>query len=322
MKRSRRIASTTPGSGKYIEQEIQAGIIMAAKKRLQAELSMLLIAAIWGSTFAIVKNALSEIGPFLFVGLRFLLAFSLLLILSFPCVKKTNRSTLLAGGILGLLLFIGYIFQTIGLKYTSSTNAGFITGISVVLVPIIYSLLYRKRPAVSTAITVILAAIGLFFLSFPSNTLSLAYGDFLLLICAFGFALHIIFVDRYSHQHNAIAITAVQILFVGIASLLIGLISEPWPSHFSANLLIALFITAVFATSLAFLLQNALQKYSTPTRFAVILTTEPVFAALTGYLWAQEVLSRRAMFGAGLILLSMLISVLIRKGKNPVEAKI
>jgi len=294
----------------------------AAKKRMQAEVSMLLVAAIWGSTFVVVKNALQEIGPFRFLGLRFLLAFLVLLLLSFPCIKKINRHTWLAGGILGLFLFIGYVFQTIGLKYTTSTNAGFITGISVVLVPIIFSLLYRRRPTVSTTITVILAATGLFFLSFPRNSFSLAYGDFLVLICAFGFAFHIIFVDRYSHRHNAIAITAVQILFVGIVSLLIGLINEPWPEHFSANLLTALFITAVFATSLAFLLQNALQKYSTPTRIAIVLTTEPIFAALAGYLWAEEILSHRAMFGAGLILVSMLISILTRKSKNLIEANV
>lgn len=282
-------------------------------RRMQAELSMLLVACIWGTTFVIVKNALADIGPFLFLGIRFLLAFLILVILSFSNIRRISWSTLGYGCILGIFLLLGYTFQTVGLKYTTSSNAGFITGISVVLVPIIYAILKRTWPDLRTSITVFLAAIGLFLLSFQTNSFSLAYGDFLVLVCAFGFAFHIVFVDRYSHRHNPVAITGIQILFVGIVCMIIGLNYEPWPQHFSANLVSAIFITSVFATSLAFLLQNAMQQYSTPTRFAIVLTTEPIFAASAGYLWANEVLSQRAMAGAALILVSMLVSILSRK---------
>lgn len=291
-------------------------------KRLQAELSMVIVACIWGTTFVIVKNALAEIGPLLFLGIRFIAAFIVLAILSFSNIKRISWSTLGYGSLLGSFLLVGYTFQTVGLKYTTSSNAGFITGISVVLVPIIYAILKRCWPELRTIITVVLATLGLFLMSVQTNSFTLSYGDFLVLIGAFGFALHIVCVDRYSHRHNPVAITGIQILFVGVSCLLIGLNSEPWPGHFSANLVSAFFITSVFATSLAFLLQNAMQKYSTPTRFAIVLTTEPLFAAIAGYFWAGEMLSNRAMAGASLILISMLVSILTRKVKNMVEANV
>lgn len=289
---------------------------MKITQRTQAELSMLLVAFIWGTTFVIVKNALADIGPFLFLGLRFILAFAVLAILCHRDIRQIKLSTVYAGSIIGLFLFIGYTFQTIGLQYTTSSNAGFITGLSVVLVPILYSVFNKTRPNTKTMITAILAACGLYLLSFTTSSFHLAYGDFLVLICAFGFAFHIIFVDRLSHKHNAVAITAVQILFVGILCMAIGLITEPWPEHFTLNAVSAILITSVFATSLAILLQNGLQKYSTPTRFALILAMEPVFAAVAGYLWANEVLSSKAILGAALILIAMLISILMEKNKD------
>ncbi len=287
-----------------------------------AKASMVLVAFIWGTTFVVVKDALMEIGPFLFLGLRFMLAFLVLAFLAFSSLRKLTWSTVWSGCLLGVFLFIGYTFQTVGLKYTTSSNAGFITGISVVLVPIIYALFNRTFPSLRTLLTVLAATTGLFLLSFPKGSLTLAYGDFLVLICAFAFAFHIVFVDRFSHLHNAVAITAIQVLFVGLLCSGIGLAIEPWPGRLSPKLVGAILVTSIFATSLAFLLQNALQKYSTPTRFAVVLTMEPVFAALAGFLWAGEMLSSRGLVGAGLILSSMLISILLRKPTEPIGEKL
>ncbi|NLB88336.1 MAG: DMT family transporter [Syntrophomonadaceae bacterium] len=287
---------------------------MQEKNRKIAELSMLLVALIWGTTFVIVKNALADIGPFLFLGLRFIIAFLFLALVSYKQFLKITPSTIFYGSIIGFFLFIGYVFQTIGLIYTTSSNAGFITGLSVVLVPVIYALLQKTIPNIKTIISVLLATTGLFLLSFTSNDFTLNYGDSLVLVCAFGFALHIIFVDRYSHQHNPIAITCVQILFVGLLCMGIGLATEPWPTNFTFNVIQAILVTSILATSLAFLLQNAMQKYSTPTRFAIVLATEPVFAAAAGYFWANEVLSERALIGAVLILVAMLVAII--SGRN------
>jgi len=273
----------------------------------------MLVALIWGVTFVLVKNALADIGPFLFLGIRFVLAFLVLAVFSFKNIIKVEVSTIMAGCLLGFFLFIGYVFQTVGLQYTSSSNAGFITGVSVVLVPIMFYIKNRLWPDWQTALTVIMAAVGLFLLSVPAGKFELGYGDLLVLVCAFGFALHIVFVSKYSYRHNAVAITGVQILFVGILCLVIGLSTETIPQHMGTDTILAIIVTSVFATSLAFLLQNYMQKFSTPTRFAVVLTSEPVFAALAGFFWAHEILTSRAYFGAALILLAMLLSILLRK---------
>lgn len=281
--------------------------------RTRADLSMLVVSFIWGATFVVVKNALADIGTFLFVGIRFTLAFLILTALSHRDVFKIRFSAIKYGCLLGVFLFIGYAFQTLGLRYTTSSNAGFITGVSVVLVPIIYALLHRKKPPARTIIIVIIAAVGLFLLSVPWGSFHLARGDFFVLIGAFGFALHIIYVDVYSHQFNSVAITSVQVLFVGLVCLLIGLIFEPFPSRFTYNAIFAIIVTAVFATAIAFLAQNYLQQFSTPTDFAIVLASEPVFAALAGFIWAGERLSTQAMIGAGLILLAMQLAIVLKK---------
>ncbi|NLW92236.1 MAG: DMT family transporter [Syntrophomonadaceae bacterium] len=286
-------------------------------KRSSAELSMVVVSFIWGAVFVVTKDALRDIGPFMFLTLRFTLAFILLVTMAWKSIQTIRFSTVWYGALLGLFLFIGYSGQTVGLKYTTASNAAFITGTSVVLVPILYALINRKIPELRTFLTVAGALAGLFLMSFPDNNLSLSRGDILVFIGAFGFALHIILVDRYSHQHNAVAITSIQIIFVGIVSLIIGSMVEPWPTRLSMTVASAVLITSLFATSLAFLLMNALQKYSTPTRFAIVLTSEPVFAAIAAYLWTGETLTSRAYIGAAIILLSMLISVITRKHREP-----
>lgn len=295
-------------------------MLKTMSKQKQADLSMLLVAFIWGTTFVLTKNALVDIGPFLFLGIRFLLAFLVLAVVSLKSITKITFSTVSTGCLLGLFLFIGYVFQTVGLQYTSSSNAGFITGLSVVLVPVIYSILNKTMPSFSTICTIILATTGLYLLSVKAGSFKLSYGDLLVLICAFAFAMHIILVDRFSHKHNPIAITSVQILFVGIICMIIGLYIEPWPEHITSNAASAIFITAVFATALAFIIQNALQKYSTPIRFALVLAMEPVFAGIAGYLWAGELLSHRALAGAALILLAMLISIVLQNQEKKTKS--
>ena len=130
---------------------------------------MLVIAFIWGATFVLVKDALFEIGPFLFLGLRFVLAFIILAALAWDSMKRLRAGTLRYGCLLGVFLFAGYVLQTVGLKYTTASNAGFISGINVVLVPIIYSVFNRSHPQIKTMLTVLTAMAGLYLMSFPSN---------------------------------------------------------------------------------------------------------------------------------------------------------
>lgn len=283
-------------------------------RHIKADLLLLAVAFIWGSTFVLTKDALRSIGPFTFLGIRFLLAYVFLYMATFRQVKDIDRQTVKAGMVIGLTLMSGYAFQTVGLQYTTASNAGFITGLSVVIVPIIISLYSRSLPGWSTLLSTLIATAGLFLLTINTSW-RISYGDLLVLGCALGFALHVVLVGLYAARLNPIALTLIQILFVGLITLGIGLFNEPWPPTFNASVLEALIITSVPATALAFLIQNTVQRYTTPIRTAVIFITEPVFAAGFAYVWAGERLGSQAVIGCVLILAGMLVSELAGGGK-------
>ncbi len=277
--------------------------------RRRAELYLLGITFIWGTTFILIKNALVSIGPYTFLGLRFILASIFLALVFHQNLRKISRHDILVGLVLGIFLMLGIVFQTVGLQYTSASNAAFITGLCVVMVPIIISITTTSLPPWGTICGIILATIGLFLLS-VTDALYISYGDLLVLVAAFGFACHIIAVDRYSPQHNTVNLSIVQIFVVGVVCALVALFREPWPPVINAPVLEALIITVIPGTALAYLAQNSLQKYTTPTRTAIIFITEPIFAAAFAYFWAGEVLTPRALIGCALIVGGMLLSEL------------
>jgi len=283
---------------------------------IRAEIYLLLVALVWGTTFVIVKNGLAYMGAFYFNGIRFMLAF-LVLALIFPSFfRSLNRQLVISGVLVGLFMFVGYTFQTLGLKYTTATNAGFITGLSVVLVPLLYGLMTRIFPGIGSIVGVLLAGGGLYMMSFgTTGSFTPAYGDLLVLICAIGFALQIVLVSRYSPHFRAFPFTMVQILTVGVLSLLGGIMFEPVPASLNREVVLSLLLTAIPATAVAFLIQNAMQKHTTPTRTAIIFTTEPIFAAVFAHLYAGEILTSAIVGGGFLIIAGMLIAELWSKAK-------
>jgi drug/metabolite transporter (DMT)-like permease len=285
-------------------------------KRLGADLSLLSVAFIWGATFVIIQNAISFLPPFAFNTVRFFLGGVSLLIILILKEKgriRLNSKSLVPGIILGFLLFLGYAFQTFGLLFTTPAKAGFITGLSVVLVPFLALFLLKERPVAASVAGAFSAALGLYLLA-AGHTQSGNTGDLLVFICAFGFALHIIFTDRYSKKVSVLELTIIQIMTVALLSGISMVIFEDWRNAMTASTLLrsevisALLITALLATSAAYLIQTAAQKHTTPARVAVILTMEPVFAALFSYLLIGEKLSTLAIFGCLLIFLGMLMA--------------
>lgn len=280
---------------------------MKLSKNQWADFSLLLITLVWGSTFVIVKWAIKDLPPFPFLAIRFALAF--LSLLPFLWFQKAHisRGTLLKGAALGVFLFSGYAWQTVGLQYTTASNAGFITGLSVVFVPALVAVTTRKLPSQSLLLGILCALVGLAFLSLDDH-FELNKGDLMILACAISFAFHIFLVGRYAPQTNATVLASVQIITVSILS---GLFSTllPQPTlYFSSNAWIALLVTAVPATSLAFFVQTKMQQFTTPTHTALIFSMEPVFAAISAFFLAGEMLTSRGLFGAGLVLAGMLIA--------------
>jgi drug/metabolite transporter (DMT)-like permease len=287
------------------------------KKPIVADISLLLVTIIWGSTFVLVQNAIDFLEPFSFNSIRFLAAAILLifclLIFKKEQLKQLDVKLLLSGVFIGFWLFLGYATQTIGLLYTTSSKAGFITGLNVVLVPLFSMMLLKQFPSKNAVFGVLTATIGLFLLTMTDVT-SMNIGDGFVFICAVSFALQIIYTGKFSNKYPTLLLTVIQISTVAVLSIISSIIFEDWRKSFNPDILltkdvlIALVITSIFATALAFLIQTNFQKYTSATRVALIFAMEPVFAAITGYYWADERLSYSALVGCILIFAGMIFA--------------
>ncbi|GAG67474.1 unnamed protein product [marine sediment metagenome] len=279
-------------------------------KSIQAEIYLLVIVIIWGSTFAIIKGVLDQIPTFTFLAYRFFLAVLILYLIFWKRIRENiEKTTLKKGVLIGIFLFLGYAFQTVGLKYTTATKAGFITGLSVVLVPIISHFFIKEKINRNSVIGVILAFIGLWFLNY-SSSFSFNFGDFLVLLCAMSFAMHIISVGLYTKKVDYVGLVIVQLATVFVLSLLMALVFERPEIHlsYSPNVWWSIVLTGVFATALAFYMQNRFQRYSTATKTAIIFSGEPIFAAVFAYLLLEEKVGLIAWIGGLLIIFGMIIS--------------
>lgn len=279
------------------------------KARTRAELYLLSITLIWGSTFVITKGALQDVSPFLYTALRFTTAALLLGMLAIRAVAQTTRGSFTKGGILGVLLFVGFILQTVGLQYTSASKSAFITGMLVVLTPICQIVIERRPPQLGNLLGIVLVTIGLYLLTSPEGS-EFNIGDLLTLGCALCFALYIVYLDIFSQEHNPIQLTFHQSLVSGLLAFLGVLVYEEVVWKPTPQLLGALAYLTVFATLIALFVQVKYQKDTTPTRAAVIFSVEPVFAAIFAYFFAGEVIGAIGAVGGGLIVTGMLVSEL------------
>lgn len=279
------------------------------KKQIKADLALLGVAAVWGITFTLVKDALAGIGPYYFLGMRFLAAFIFLAAIYRKRLINAGFKTVAAGAVIGLFLYAGYAFQTVGLQYTSASKAGFITGMSVVLVPLLCAAGLRRLPGAAPATGAFSAAMGLAALSL-GDAMTVSYGDWLVFFCAVSYALHIILVGRYSPRYDPVVLATVQIGVVAAASIACAAALEEMPAALTGEVWLALLVTAIPATALAFLIQNVVQRFTSPTHTAIIFTTEPVFAAAFAWLLGGELLTLRQWAGCFLILTGMLIAEL------------
>jgi drug/metabolite transporter (DMT)-like permease len=284
-------------------------------RRLTADLSLIAVVFVWGVTFVAVKNALAAIGVFTFIAIRFAIAFAFLALLFRRRLASAGWPAVRAALIIGLFLFAGYAFQTAGLQYTSASSAGFITGLSVVLVPCFAAVVSRRLPGLPVAAGAGLAVVGLALLTLD-NGLTVSYGDLLVFCCAVAFALHILSIGAFAPRFDAKILATLQIGVTALLSAIFAAGAETMPAHFTADVWIALAVTAIPATALAFLVQTTAQQFTTPSRTAIIFALEPVFAALAGIWLLGETLSGRQILGCALILSGTLASELLPDREN------
>lgn len=279
------------------------------RQRFRADLALLTVAVIWGSSFVVQRIAAEQVGFFLFNGLRFLLGALVLL----PAVggrwRRTTSIELRGGALAGALLAAGSAFQQAGLQFTTAGKAAFVTGLYVVLVPLFLAIGWRQIPHWLVWAASLLAVAGLFLLS-AEGRLSLAPGDGLELAGAVTWALHVILIGQLASRVEALRLSIVQYLVCGLISTALGLIYE---SHTLAALRTAGWAVAyggVLSVGIGFTLQVIGQKEAPATDAAILLSMEALFAALAGWIILGETLAPRQVLGGGLMLAGMLLAQL------------
>jgi drug/metabolite transporter (DMT)-like permease len=293
--------------------------------RLKADLALAACTLVWGATFVLVKSALHDASVFVFIATRFVIATALMAAIFWRPLRKTTRAEIRAGVSLGLLMFSGYVFQTVGLLSTTPSKAAFITGSSVVMVPILHGIFWKSRIGAWVWAGVAAALVGLYLLTVPkSGFAGLNRGDLLVGGCAVAFALHILFVGHFSPKHSVGALSFHQVAATAALSLIaLPIVTfthwEPFRFRLSPELLLALVVTAAFATAFAFSVQVWAQKHTTPSHTAILFSLEPVFAGLTSFLFFGERLSTRSLIGAALILAGIVLAEM--KGPAPAAAE-
>ncbi len=285
--------------------------------RLRAELALAFCTLLWGSTFVVVKNSLDDSSVFVFLALRFTLAGICMAAFRPQVFRVLQREEIFAGVRLGFFMFCGYAFQTAGLRYTTASNSGFITGSSVVLVPLILALFWGKRATLWVYFGTISAAAGLYFLTVPvTGVAHLNRGDVLTFFAAMSYAVHIILVGEYAREHSAAALSVLQVLACAVMAWLTALGAnairwQPMRFHSTSQLWTGIAVCAVFATAVAFSLQLWAQQFTTPSHAAIIFTLEPVFTVATSYFVLSERLGLRSVVGAGLVLAGIFVAELL-----------
>jgi drug/metabolite transporter (DMT)-like permease len=281
--------------------------------RLIYTLLLVAVTAVWGWTFVVVQDAISIYGVVPFLAARFVLAGAALSPLY--ATKLTRRSLLVGGGI-GVVLAAGYLFQTLGLLFTTPTNSGLITGLFVVFAPLADRLLFRANLSRQILLAIVLSLVGMVLLA-GGGPEGANWGDLLTLLCASALGLHIALLSRYAASYDAGALTLAQILAMALLFVLVWPFFDPVALP-PPGVWVALLVTGLLASAGAFLVQTTVQQHIPAARTAIILTMEPVFAALFGYWLAGDRLVAVQILGAVMILSALVIGELVpvlRRGK-------
>ncbi|MDQ2177963.1 DMT family transporter [Marinifilum sp. D714] len=277
-------------------------------------IGLLLLGTIfWGMTFVFIKDAVSLMSVAGFLGYRFLLAGFVLALIFIKRIKRLDRTTLKYGALMSLPLLSSFLAQTIGLQYTSASKGGFITGLSVVFVPVILSIIQRKLPSSNIFIAVLMATMGLAMLTL-SSSLDLNIGDTWVFLSAILFAIYIIMVGNISKKCDGILLSVTQFLLVGVICTTHAGINGDLYIPMQYKLWQAILFTALFATAYMYTVQNYYQKYISEITTSIIFSFEPLFAAITAYFYLNEALTEETIFGGLLIFIGILFAEL--KGKD------
>ena len=286
------------------------------RKNILAQIGLVLITMIWGITFVMVKNALNDAPPFMFATLRFGLAFFISAIYLNRKISMINKQEIVAGIVCGFLLFSGYACQNFGLILTTPSKSAFITSVSVIFVPILLVLFRWQKINFKIWGVVCFTTIGLYILLNPMGV-GINLGDIITFGCALSFAFHIIFQDVYLNKKvDIVRFFIMQVFFVSLFSLVCSFVFESTQIVISQRLIVAILVTGILATLVAIIIMIWAQTILAPTETAILLSLEPVFAALFSVFFAGEVLGVYGWVGGMIIVLSVMGSGMLTPLKN------
>ena len=290
---------------------------MTMKLKSWAVIALVFVAVVWGAGFVLMKDAINDQPVFDFLATRFTLATLVMIAIRPQVLSAINKKTLFRGSILGVMLGLAYITQTIGLDLTTAAITGFFTGLYVVFTPLLFWFVFKKKVEKKVIVGTTLALTALLFISF--NGISFDPGQVWLIACALLFAGHIIGLSFWSNAKDIYPLTVIQ-LGAGSVVCWMGAVPDGYQPPPNAFVWGTVVFTAVFATAMAFLIQTWAQSILDPSRVAIILTGEIVFAAAIAVAVGQEVLSLRLVIGGVLIVLAMLIVEWPdKKSKSPLD---
>lgn len=296
---------------------------------------LLIVTLLWGGTFVIVKESIQDVSTMVFILLRFSLAMLIFIPWKWKVIFPLKKEHVMPGVILGVILFISFATQTVGLKYTSATKSGFITGSAVVMIPILQTTLEKRLPTIGASIGTVLVFIGILFLSSGGGSLTnfldelggnFNFGDMLTLFCAMAYALYVVYLDMVSGKMNLWTLVFYQIIVTVILSFIAALAFsvsglEPLRISFTSDLAFGVFYTALFATLITTILQTKYQRFVTPTKAGIIFSFEPIFAAIIAYFAINEKITNFGLIGSLLVFTGLIISetydiIFLRNGRS------
>lgn len=279
-----------------------------AVRRYGVQAALVAVAVVWGGTFVMVKDAVALYPLYGFLAWRFAIAVLAFVVLFPRALRRIDASTARAGLLAGSFLTAGYIFQTWGLQNTTASKAAFITGMFVVVTPVLQAVILRRVPRAITAAGAAVAVVGLWLISGAGG--GWVFGDTLVLLCAVAYSFHMIVLGSVGTRHDVGALTLVQLATVAVVCGAISLATERPAPPSTTSVWVALLVTGVLASAVAFAVQTYAQRHLSPARTALILITEPAFGGLFGWI-AGDAFGVRGVAGAALILGGMVISEVV-----------
>ncbi len=276
-------------------------------RRVIANCMLLTAGALWGGGFVVMKNALDSISTNYLLAIRFTIGTVGLCYTLFSKKHPLNGYALLGGAVTGALLYGAYVVQTYGLIYTTAGKNALITALYVVLVPFILWIQRKERPDTRVMVAAVMMLCGIALLSLNGSD-GMNIGDFLTLLCGIGYALHIVYVDKFEQRVDVMQLTCLQFLFAAVYSWIAALLFEQPPASFSRETIGALAYCGIAGTLFALTLQNVGIKYASPEYASLFMSTEAAFGCIFGVIFLHEAMTGRALLGCILILCALVLS--------------